>query len=111
MIGHLLVTPLEVWRPVDVPDGAGGRTRTWQQVGAIRASVSQPTTRERMLAAQAGSDHDHTVYTQPTADVRRGDELRTGEGPDRYRVIAVSFPSRRRYRRCETQLTQHEGSP
>lgn len=109
-VGHLLNRRLGVWRPSTSPDGAGGHAVVMvQQPEPVRAKVDQPTTRERMLAAQAGSEHDHTVYLLPTADVRRGDELRAAG--QRFRVLAVSTPSGAVYLRAETHLIQHEGVP
>ncbi|MCZ7414312.1 phage head closure protein [Streptomyces sp. WMMC897] len=110
MIGHLLNRSLQVWRPTTTPDGAGGQVTTLVQLpDPVAAKVDQPTDTERMVAAQARSDHDHSIYLLPTADVRRGDELR-GDGQT-FRVLAVVTPSAPRYRKAECQLTQTEGEP
>ncbi|MEU3600884.1 head-tail adaptor protein [Streptomyces sp. NPDC006798] len=107
-IGHRLNRTLEVWRPQTDPDGYGGQTVTYvRQPVDVRAKVDQPGTSDRMLAQQAGSEHTHTVYLLPGADVARGDELR-GRGQV-LRVLAVAEPSATRYRRAECHLVQPEG--
>ncbi|MDT0270258.1 phage head closure protein [Streptomyces sp. DSM 44915] len=108
-VGHLLNRRLAVWRLTTAPDGAGGQTTAWAQVGTVSAKVDQPSARERMLAQQAGSEHTHNVYLLPSADVRRGDELR--DGPEHYRVLSVISPSTPIYRRADVHLIQTEGEP
>lgn len=107
-ITHLLNRQLQVWRTTRVPDGLGGWTTTTAPVGAVAAKVDQPSASERLLAQQAGSEHTHTVYVQPTADVRRGDELRDGDQV--FRVLSVVEPSSPVYRKAECQLVQKEGA-
>ncbi|MEW2635260.1 head-tail adaptor protein [Streptomyces sp. NPDC048389] len=110
MIGHWLNRELQVWRPQTEPDGAGGQTTTHvQQPDDVRAKVDQPSTAERVLAAQAESRHTHSVYLLPDADVRRGDELRDAGSGEVWRVLSVLSPSSTRYRKAETQLIQAEG--
>ncbi|MFG2993955.1 head-tail adaptor protein [Streptomyces sp. NPDC048257] len=110
--GRHLNRRLQVWRPITSDDGAGGQDTTLVLQGTVRAKVDQPSNADRMLAAQAGSQHDHTVFLLPGADVRRGDELR---GTDRLgtaqvlRVLAVVEPSTPVYRKAPCQLMQREG--
>ncbi|MFC8494713.1 head-tail adaptor protein [Streptomyces sp. NPDC057235] len=103
---------LEVWRTSTVPDGAGGETTTEVLVARIRAQVDQPSPTERLIAQQAASSHSHNVYTDPRADVRRGDELR-GADPlgqmQHFRVQSVVWPSRPIYAKALCELTQSEG--
>lgn len=106
-VGRLLNRQLQVWRTTTVPDGMGGQTSTAAQVGTVAGKVDQPSPSERMLAAQAGSEHTHNVYLQPTADVRRGDELR-GNGQV-LRVLSVVQPSRPVYSKAECQLIEEAG--
>ncbi|MGA5605923.1 head-tail adaptor protein [Streptomyces griseoincarnatus] len=106
-ITHLLNRQLEVWRSSRVPDGLGGWTTTKAPQGEVAAKVDQPSVRERMLAAQAGSEQTHSVYLLPDADVRRGDELR-GDAQV-LRVLSVVEPSGPVYRKAECQLIQKEG--
>ncbi|WUI00209.1 phage head closure protein [Spirillospora sp. NBC_00431] len=107
-IEHWLNRVLEVWRPETTDDGAGGQDVTYVRKDDVAAKVDQPTTAERMLAAQAGTDHDHTVYLAPSADVRRGDELR-GDGQV-LRVLSTVTPSTPRYLKAACELTQTEGA-
>ncbi|MCY0919608.1 MULTISPECIES: phage head closure protein [unclassified Streptomyces] len=108
MIGRWLNRTLQVWRPSTAPDGLGGQIVTRQQRDDVRAKVDQPSASERLLAAQAGSEHTHTVYLAPSADVARGDHLH-GRGQV-LRVLAVIEPSSTRYRRAECELVQSEGA-
>lgn len=110
MIGHLLNRELAVWRPVRTPDGYGGHTTELvAQSTPVAAKVEPPSAEEQMVAAQARSEHTHTIYLLPTADVRRGDELR-GDGQT-FRVLAVGEPSSPVYRKARAQLIQSEGEP
>lgn len=110
--GRFLTRRLEVWRPTTTPDGSGGQTVTLVLRGTVRAKADQPSNADRLLAQQAGSKHDHTVYLDPRADVARGDELR---GTDRlgtaqtFRVLAVVQPSTPVYSKALCELTQSEG--
>lgn len=85
----------EVWRPSVSGDGMGGLPREFARVGVVRCKVDLPSAKEREQAGRWGAEMSHVVFLLPTADVRRGDELR-GEGPS-LRVLAVYEPSRRRY--------------
>jgi head-tail adaptor len=90
-VGRLLNTSVPVWRASTVDDGGGGQETTWAQAGTPRARKSQPSARERQAADQAGAELNETWYFHPTADVRRGDELRP---PGRVlKVFAVFEPS------------------
>jgi head-tail adaptor len=112
-IGRHLNRRLSVWRETTVGDGAGGQETTMAEVGTVRAKVDQPSNADRMLAAQAGSTHDHTVFLAPGADVRRGDELRGTDalGNDQvFRVLAVVQPSTPVYSKASCELTQREGA-
>lgn len=112
--GRFLNRRLEVWRPTTVADGYGGWETTFvQQPGTVRAKVDQPSNADRMLAQQAQSKHDHTVFLLPTADVRRGDELR---GVDKlgqaqvFLVLATVQPSTPVYSKAPCELTQKAGT-
>jgi len=90
-VARLLNTSADVWRETRTADGMGGWVSGWSQVGSVRARFSQPSATERVRADQAGADRSHIVYLLPTADVRRGDELR--RGADTYDVLATFEPS------------------
>ncbi|MCI0687124.1 MAG: phage head closure protein [Sporichthyaceae bacterium] len=104
MVTHRLNRLLEVWRQVPIDDGIGGQSTQWTHIGTVRAQVSQPSARERVVAEQAGSRHDHIMHLAPRADVRRGDQLR-GDG-QALTVVSVLAPSRPVYLRAECSLDQ-----
>lgn len=75
-VGRLLNRTVPVWRKGTIVDAGGGQKTIWQQVGTVRGRRSQPSARERTAAAQARAALDQIWYFAPSADVRRGDELR-----------------------------------
>ncbi|MFD3929536.1 head-tail adaptor protein [Streptomyces sp. NPDC058614] len=114
-VGRYLNRRLDVWRPQTSPDGHGGQTTTLvKQALPVRAKVDQPSPTERLIAQQANSKHSHDVFMLPSANVRRGDELR---GTDRlgndqaFRVLSVVQPSRLAYSKALAELIQGEGEP
>ena len=111
-IGRYLNRQLEVWRPTTVADGAGGSDTTLVLQGTVRAKVDQPSPQERLIAAQAGSKHSHDIWLLPSADVRRGDELRGADvlgTVQAFRITAVVQPSRPIYSKAFAELVQQEG--
>ncbi|GAB3856595.1 hypothetical protein GCM10029963_53230 [Micromonospora andamanensis] len=112
MIGHTLNTPLDVWRTVSEPDGAGGRTVTRSWVGTVQARISQPRAGEQVEADQAGARHDAWIYLLPRADVRRGDELRPSGAADGsrpyWRVMSTVRPSVPVYLRAAAEHIEQE---
>lgn len=97
----------EVWRPTESADGMGGRSVVFALVGPVRCKVDQPGATEHESADQWGAKHTHNVFVVPSADVRRGDELRGGALV--LRVLAVFGPSGARYRKALCSATQPEG--
>lgn len=112
--GRFLNRRLEVWRPTAADDGYGGQETTFvQQPGTVRAKVDQPSNADRLLAQQAASTHDHTVFLLPSADVQRGDELRGTDRlgtAQRFRVLAVVQPSTPIYSKAPCELIQKAGA-
>lgn len=112
--GRFFNRRLQVWRPTTTPDGYGGQEATMvQQPGTVRAKVDQPSNADRMLAQQAQSRHDHTVFLPPRTDVRRGDELRGNDGLGQaqvFRVLATVQPSTPVYAKAPCQLIQKAGT-
>ncbi|MDQ0829537.1 head-tail adaptor [Streptomyces achromogenes] len=111
-IGRYLNRTLTVWRPQTAEDGHGGQSTVLVEVGGVRAKVDQPSPTERMVAASTSSRHSHDVYLLPSADVRRGDELRGTDalGTDQvFRVQAVVQPSTPVYSKALVELIQTEG--
>lgn len=105
MIGHLLDSEVTVWRPTYAPDGRGGRTTTFAQVGAMRAKVGQPAPAEGVYAGQDGARLLTPVHLVFGADVQRGDEIDAG-GPRRLRVMSLVTNSRRSYQRADCEVVQ-----
>jgi head-tail adaptor len=97
----------EVWRRTETADAMGGRATTWALVGTVRCKVDVPSVSERELADQWQALHSHNVFVMPSADVRRGDELRGG--PLVLRVLSVVEPSRPDYRRALCSAEQTRG--
>lgn len=97
----------EVWRPARTADGMGGGSVAFSLVGSARCKVDIPGAQERLTGGQFEAEHTHNVFLLPTADVRRGDELRGG--PLALRVLAVVEPSGPRYRKALCSAAQAEG--
>lgn len=91
MIGHLLNRTATLWRSVDVDDGMGGSSPSWQQQGTVDVRLSSPSPSERSAAAQEGVQVDHDVYLLPDVDVRRGDRLVDGDLT--VEIVSVTVPS------------------
>lgn len=112
MIGHWLNRTLQVWRPEESDDGHGGMDSTYvRQPDDVQAKADQPSAADQLLAAQTRSKHDTDVFLLPTADVRRGDELRDESTGESWTVLHVFGPSTARYRKAQSELIQGEGEP
>ncbi|SFE54688.1 head-tail adaptor [Actinopolyspora alba] len=103
-ITHRLIETATVERSVSTPDGAGGWTQTWQQVGTEPARLSQPHPAEQTTADRSEAQVSHDVYLQPDADVRRGDRLSLRGLV--LEVAAVVEPSVPIYRKASCTSTQ-----
>jgi head-tail adaptor len=108
VIGHLLNSTADVYRPSTATDAVGGQTVTLAAVGTVRAKVGQPTAAERRTAGQWAAQLTHVVHAARGTDIRRGDELDTG-ATDRLRVLAIVQDSHRTYVRADCEAFQPEG--
>lgn len=111
-IGRYLNRQLEVYRPTTVEDEGGGQETTLVLQGTVRAKVDQPSPQERLVAAQAGSEHSHDIWLLPTADVQRGDELRGTDALGQaqvFRALSVVQPSKPIYSKVFAELIQRAG--
>lgn len=97
----------EVWRPAETVDSLGGRSVVFTRVASVRCKVDQASAAEREESGQWGAECTNGVYMLPSADVRRGDELRGG--PLVLRVLAVIQPSTPQYRKALCSAVQAEG--
>ncbi|MGW1127459.1 head-tail adaptor protein [Streptomyces sp. NPDC002526] len=107
-VGRWLNRTLQVWRPTTTEDGYGGEDVTLVRQGDVGGKVDQPSPTDQTVAQQAGAVCTHSIYLLPTADVRRGDELR-GAGQT-FAVHAVIQPSGPRYNKALCELRQAEGA-
>lgn len=107
MISHLLNRRLQVWRAFTSDDGAGGQTVTWNQISTAKFRMSQPSAREREVAAAEEAELTHVLHTKPKVDVARGDELHDGNGMA-LEVMATMVPSKSAYLRVECRSEQVE---
>lgn len=90
-VARRLNASAEVWREGRVSDGMGGWITGFALLAAVRARFSQPSAAERVIAAQNGADLSHVVYLLSSADVRRGDQLRSNGQV--FEVLATFEPS------------------
>jgi len=90
-IVRLLNSRADVYREQRTADGMGGFTTAWALAGTVPARFAQSNATEQTIGGQSGETQFHSVYLNPDADVRRGDELRKGQ--DTYLVMSVSEPS------------------
>jgi len=67
---------VEVWRKTREPDGGGGWFDTWAKLYDARARFSQPAADEQVIGEQGHAEWTAVVYFEPSADVRRNDEIR-----------------------------------
>ena len=104
MIGHLLTSSADVFRPSHVGDGRGGRTRSFVQINSVLVKVNQPSVAEEELAARQGATLAYRVHMSAGEDVRRDDELDVGGR--RLRVIGVVSDSHGTYKRADCEVVQ-----
>lgn len=110
MIGGLLNRTLQVWRRTTGRDSGGGQATTWIQVGTVAARRSQPTSAQIATAQRAQAQLTDVIYTEPDADVQRGDELRDPDSGECLRVEATFTPSEPVYLRADCHSRQAEES-
>lgn len=106
---HELNRRFEVWRNVEVGDDLGGTAVTRVKQSEVRAKISQPTAVEQVEARRAGASFTVVAHLKPSADVRRGDELRALDDGDSLRVKSTIMPSTPVYLRADCEQMQAEG--
>lgn len=103
-IAHLLNVDAEVWRLVSVSDGQGGWTETPAYDHDERVRISPAGSSEVLVAAQQSLTLTHDAYGLPSADLRRGDQLRV-DGRT-YQVLGGRPPSRLHHTKWWLEETQ-----
>lgn len=84
--------------PSRAPDGGGGATVTWSEVGEIWAGVRPITGDERLRADQVAGRITHTVVIRRRADVIPAMRFRAGSRV--LEITAVLDAGRRNRLRC-----------
>lgn len=69
---------ITIERPVDIDDGAGGVTRTWQDAAVVWAAVEAVAAAERYEAGQAGQLVSHRVIMRTWPGLTTAHRLRRG---------------------------------
>lgn len=88
---HLFNKTLTVKRKVEVSDGQGGWTESYEIVGYIKGRISRAGIGERTVAAQQHAEVSHTVYCGADEDIKRGDLVT--DGNIIVEIIGVNNPS------------------
>ena len=81
--------------PVEVDDGAGGVTRTYQTVTTLWAQVLPLSARADIAAGSLGASLRYRIVTRARDDVTTRHQLQEGEHV--YRVIAARLSADRRF--------------
>ncbi|WP_420392564.1 phage head closure protein [Acuticoccus sp.] len=85
--------------PVDVPDGAGGVARSWNEIASVWAEVAPRRSSETVEDGRAVGLVTHRVTLRRRDDVERG--VRFTDGEERYRVLTVvEGDAQRRFLDC-----------
>ncbi len=80
--------------PADVPDGAGGRTRSWSLVAALWGEVRPVRMTELVEADARRAEATHRITIRHRDDVRA--DMRFTQGPRSFRITGMSDPDGRR---------------
>ena len=86
----LLNNEFTIFRRDRIPDGRGGWTLYWAQVGTVRGRLRPANSNERMVADSEERQITHVLYTVAGADVARGDRVACA-GPTCVHVIEVEI--------------------
>ena len=74
----LLNNTFVVERRVRTPDGQGGWTISYAEIGAVAGRIRPAGSAEREVAAAEERQISHVLYTRASADVARGDRVSCG---------------------------------
>lgn len=74
----LLNNTFVVERRVRTPDGQGGWTISYAEIGTVAGRIRPAGSAEREVAAAEERQLSHVLYTRASADVARGDRVSCG---------------------------------
>lgn len=91
----LMNRTLTIQRKSGSPDGQGGHTLTYSDIGSTRGRIRPASSTERTIAEAWDALVSHVGYTPAGVDVRRDDRITTDNNGDTlyFRVKAVRNPS------------------
>jgi SPP1 family predicted phage head-tail adaptor len=67
-----------VSRTSRLPDGQGGWTKAWVEIGSVPGRMRPANSAERQVALQEEREITHVLYVRATADIARGDQVEGG---------------------------------
>jgi SPP1 family predicted phage head-tail adaptor len=79
--------------PVETPDGAGGVTRSYQEIATLWAAVEPVAARGEVVAIQSGQTITHRIVIRRRADISTRHRLR--DGGRVFRIVTVRERDRR----------------
>jgi SPP1 family predicted phage head-tail adaptor len=85
---------LSLQEPVDVPDGAGGVTRSYQQVTELWAEVTPLSSQAEVVAAMLGAQVTHRIVIRAPRDLTI--RHRFVDGARIYRIVSLRESADRR---------------
>lgn len=91
-VAHLLNRRVTLERKTRTPDGQGGYTETYADVGTVPTRIHAPSATDREVGARLEAVVSKVAYVTGGFDVRRDDRLVLGVGQYAY-VVAVLDPS------------------
>ena len=74
-IGHLLIHQVDIQRSEPVDNGHGGFDEVYTSQAIVQARVNPVTAKDLSVLGKEESRVSHSVYFEPNADIRIGDEL------------------------------------
>jgi SPP1 family predicted phage head-tail adaptor len=88
--------------PVEIPDGAGGVTRTYESVATLWAAVMPMSAREQSEADRRGMSVTHRIDLRFSADITSQHRFRDGDRV--FRIVSLrDRDGRKRFLRVEAE--------
>ncbi|MEO1198086.1 MAG: phage head closure protein [Pseudomonadota bacterium] len=79
--------------PIDVADGGGGTTRTWQQLTVLWGAVRGTSGRSATRAGSEAASRTHDIIIRYRTDI--ASDMRFRLGARLFRIIAIADPDGR----------------